>query len=145
MAKAFLIKKADGSFLPAYDEDHETLKKIKMGEAIEVSWTKLRSVKNNGRFHAMLNCTIQNMPESIPDRFSNKEYLRGELLIQTGYCEWRTSLGGNPYPIPKSMRFDSMDEVEFDVLYSLVSAFILKHFLPGLDEKTFEKNIDLFM
>ena len=145
MGKAYLIKKSDGSFLPAYESDHEAMKGVKVGDPIEVSWSRPRSYGNHKRFFAMLNCTVQNMPETIPDRFTNVNFLRDELLMACGYCDIHVSLSGKESFMPKSMSFKSMNENEFKELYTAVSNYILKYFLKGLDEKTFEENVNLFM
>lgn len=88
---------------------------------------------------------IQNMPDSIPDRYKNIEYFRYELLIGIGHCEFRESMGGSTYPVAKSMSFSSMGEDEFNDMFTLCSNYILKHFLPGLDHATFNENLHLFM
>ncbi len=143
--KAYLIRKSDNSFLPAFPNDLEKLKRIKIGEAIEVSFSKPRNYKNHRRFFAMLNMAIQNMPDSIPDRYQNIEYFRYELLIGIGHCEFRESMGGSTYPVAKSMSFSSMGEDEFNDMFALCSNYILKWFLPGLDHATFNENLSLFM
>ena len=43
------------------------------------------------------------------------------------------------------MKFDSMKEDEFREVYTLSANYLLKHFLPGLDQKTLEENLKLFM
>jgi hypothetical protein len=145
MAEAHFIKKADGSFSPAYPEDQEAFKRIAIGDPIRVKWSKPRNYMNHKRFFAMLKCTVQNLPESIPDRYQNQEFLRMEVLIGIGHIEIRESLGGKIFAVPKSMSFDKMGEDEFNEIYSLASNYILKHFLPGLDEQTFNENLKLFM
>lgn len=145
MAEAFIIKKADGSYWPAYPEDEESLKRVKAGDAIKVKWSKPRNYRNHKRFFAMLKCVVQNLPDSYPDKYQNIEYLRFEVLVGIGHIEVRESLGGKIYAIPKSMSFEKMDEEKFNQIYSLASNYVLKHFLKGLDEQTFSENIDLFM
>ncbi len=145
MGQAFLIKKADGSFLPAFDSDYEVMKRVKVGDPIEITWRQPRNYLNHKRFFALLNCTISNMSDKIPQRYQNIDYLRYEVLIACGYATIHETLGGKMFYEPKSMSFKSMNETEFNVLYSLVSAYILKYFLPDLDEKTFEANLKLFL
>lgn len=147
MRSIFLIKQPDGSLRPAYEDDQMKLKRIKMGEAIEVKFSKPRNFHNHRRFFGMLNCVISNMPEDTPnyDKYQNIDYLRGEVLIGIGFCEWRTSLGGVKYPVAKSMSFAAMDEIEFLAMYELASVYLLKHFLRGVEREVFEENINLFM
>ena len=145
MGKAFLIKKVDGSYLPAFESDQEAMKGVKVGDPIEVSWSQPRNYDNHKRFFAMFACCVDNMPESTPDRYLNLEYLRYEVLIGIGHCELRESMSGQMYPKVKSISFKSMGEDEFNQLYKLTSNYLLKHFLKGLDPKIFELNINLFM
>lgn len=145
MGKAYLIRKADNSFLPAYDSDYEAMKRIKIGEAIEVNFSKPRNYENHKRFFAMLKMTIQNLPDNFNDRYRNQDYLRLECLVAVGHCNIIETLGGKVIFQPKSMNFASMDEEKFNKLYSLVSNYLLKHFLKGMSQEVFEKNLNLFL
>lgn len=137
-----LAKTKQGYFLPETIEDQEIAKGIKPGETIKVKFSKARNPGNHRRFFAMLGLFIDNLPETVPDRYHNPEYLRYETLIGIGHCEWRVSRNGTGYPVPKSIGFDSMDEDEFRKLYGLFVNYLLKHF-SNMDRKTFEENIDL--
>ena len=145
MKSIYVIKLQDGLLMPAYDEDKELLKRIKTGEVVQMKFSKPRNFGNHKRFFAMLNCVIHNLPEDFPDCYQNIDYLRTEVIIGTGYCEWRTSRGGVKYPVAKSMSFSSMDEMEFLELYEKVSNYLLKHFLIGVEKEVLEENINLFM
>jgi hypothetical protein len=145
MAEAYLIRRGDGSFLPADSSDQELLKKFKIGDAIKFRFSKPRNYENHKRFFALLNLTAQNLPEHLPDRFENIKHLKDEIMIGIGHCEWRESLGGQKYPIPKSIAFSSIDEIEFNRLYSLASNYILKWFLPDLSQDDLNENLNLFI
>jgi len=137
-----LAKTTAGYFIPETVEDQEIAKGIKAGETIAVKWSKPRNPGNHRRYFAMIGVIIDNMPETVPDRYHNPEYLRYETLIGIGHCEWRTSRNGTGYPVPKSIAFDKMDEDEFRDIYSRTVNYLLKHFCP-MDRKAFEENIDL--
>ena len=145
MAEAHLIRKADGSFLPAYDSDYEVMKRVKTGKAIRVSWVQPRNYRNHCRFMAMLNLTISEMSDDISDRYRNMNYLRKSVLISTGYCDIIETIEGDVQLQAKSMSFGAMKEDEFNELYKLVVNYILKFFLPGLDHRTLEMNLKLFI
>ena len=145
MAEAYLIRRGDGSFMPADSGDQELLKKFKIGDAIKFKFSKPRNYENHKRFFALLNLTTQNLPERLPDRFENIDHLKDEILIGIGHCEWRISLGGVKYPIPKSIAFSKMDEIEFQAIYSLAANYILKWFLPDLTQEQLNENLNLFM
>ncbi len=142
--KAFLIRTPSG-FKPAFDSDYEVLKKVKYNDPIEVTWKQPRNYQNHKRYWAMLACTIDNMSEDIPDRYQNTEYLRKELMIATGYCDWRESLSGKEYPIAQSMSFGSMDENKFQEVYRNHANYLLKYFLKDWDYDMFEENMNLYM
>lgn len=145
MAEAYLIRKSDGSFLPAYEADREALKRFKVGDPMKVTISKPRSIDNHRRFFAMLDCTIDNLPDTFHERYRNQEYLRYECLVAVGHCIMHETLGGKIIYQPKSMSFGSMDEDEFQKLYTLVANYLLKWFLKDMDIETFEKNLKLYM
>tara|TARA_R110000803_G_scaffold52326_2_gene107729 strand:- start:6649 stop:7092 length:444 start_codon:yes stop_codon:yes gene_type:complete len=140
--QVFLTRRADGSFLPSTDEDKEKLNRIKLGETIAVNYRKPRNAGNHRRFFVMINLFAENLPEGLPIRYENPDYLRYEALIATGFCEWRESRGGLAYPVPNSMAFDKMDEDSFQKVYGAIVNYLLKHF-SDFSESDFNEHINL--
>lgn len=149
MKEVFLIKCKDGGFRPAWEEDAGLLNYVKEDQIIQVSFRRPRNPANHRRFFKMLAVVIENMPDDVPDRYRNVEYLRYELMIGIGHCEIRHSKGGKEYPVPKTISFESVDEETFRDIYNKSVDYLLKHFLKGLDKdeliEVVEENIKLFV
>lgn len=142
---AIHVVKTKGGLYPIYESDQDAMQKIADGEIIEISWKQARNWRNHKRYFAMLKMTIDNLPDEFPDNYRNIEFLRYEIMIGIGHCEFRSSIGGNIYPVAKSMSFSKMDEQEFQEIFKLSQNYILRHFLKDIDEETFNNNLNLFL
>jgi hypothetical protein len=112
MAKAYLIKQSGGSFLPAFDTDYETMKKIKTGETIQVTYVKPRNIGHHRKFFALINMVFENQ-----EVYTNAKHLRKELTKAAGYYDTYTNHKGITCYEAQSISFASMDQTDFDDLY----------------------------
>ena len=121
--KITLIKKLNGNFIPAYDSDYESAKKITINEPFEYEYKKPRNYKFHKKFFALLNLVYDNQ-----ERYINIEHLRHDLIIEAGLYEIRYNFQGVEVYVPKSISFAKMDEIEFNELYSKCIDVIIKYF-----------------
>lgn len=121
--KISLVKQLNGTFKLAYDSDFEIAKKIKAGDVIEYQFKQVRNYKFLKKFMALINLCFQNQ-----EQFSNINDLRAELTIEAGYFISYYNLQGVETRRPKSISFASMEEDEFEKLYSDVLDVIIKYF-----------------
>jgi len=121
--KITLIKTFSGSFKPAYDTDYENAKKIALNEPFEFEFKKPRNYRFHKKFFALINMLYQNQ-----EQYNNLEHLRKDLIVAAGYYDLRYNFDGVEILEPKSISFASMDENEFNLLYSAVIDVIVKYF-----------------
>lgn len=134
MRKIELVKTSSGSFIPANNSDYELCKKVKAGDSIEAKLSLSRSVGFHKKFFALIRYTFHHMTEQMIEKFPSEETLRIELTLQAGYWSKHVTIGGKEVIYPQSIRFDKMDQVEFEKLYSTVLDVVLKWFVDGIEQ-----------
>lgn len=139
--KATLARSGDMTFKAATDEDYQRLKNIRPGDLIEVSYRRMRNPMFHRKYFAMLNYTVDNMPEKWMERYGDTDKLRKEIMIQTGRYTAHTNLQGNIWIEPQSIAFDKMEEHDFEKLYTESVQVILNHFMPYVNQEEFTNNI----
>ena len=128
-----LVKTSSGSFIPANNSDHELCKKIRAGDSVVAELTVPRSLGFHKKFFALVRYTFHHMNEDLVDKFPSEEALRLELILQAGYWSKHVTMGGKEVIYPQSIRFDKMDQHEFEKLYSAVLDVVLKWFVSWVD------------
>jgi hypothetical protein len=117
----FLVKRKDGSFLPAYPSDWEESKKIKSGD--EVYASKRRNIKFHRMGMGLLQLAFQNQ-----NQYDNFDIYRQDLTVAAGFFHEGKDEKGNLKLYPKSLSFDKMDEAEFGHWYEAVKSMIIQKF-----------------
>jgi hypothetical protein len=123
------------------DKDFVKSLKLKNGDYLEIETWKERNVGFHRKYFALINCTINHLPENMTDEFRNIDNLRRYVTILTGRFDLVPSLKGDPIPQAHSISFRTMDNEAFEHLYKESLHIILKHFLKGMDVKDFENDI----
>lgn len=114
-----LVKKEDGSFIPAYPSDEEEANKIKVGEEVTVRRSR------NPEFHRKVFSLIK-LGFANQDVFDNFDIYRQVLTMKAGYVTWVKGKDNKEHPLPKSLSFDSMSQTEFEDLFRAVLEVISK-------------------
>ena len=120
--KIALIKHFNG-LKAAYNSDLENLKKLKEGVIYEVNIKKPRNLMFHRKFFALINLVFENQ-----ETFDNSEDLRYYLIMKAGFYKKVKTPTGEMF-IPKSLKFDKMDNVEFEEVYNGVIKVIEKELL----------------
>lgn len=135
MKKIILVKRDDGSFVPAYTEDKEICDKMKPGEYM-MKYCKPRNPRAHALAFAMARCTLENMPE---DRYpfwvelyrANKHrapyFFIKALELEIGEADPYQRPDGSIGMIPRSIAFESMSEDEFAVILDTLSRQCAKY------------------
>ncbi|MCB0446055.1 MAG: DUF1367 family protein [Gelidibacter sp.] len=142
--EVYLIKTLSGHLAPMTDDDRQNLKSIKVGDEIKCKISRPRNIGHHRKFFAFLNLVVENMPESLEDRFSSTSDLLDELKMQLGYREMRTSLTGKEYYKPKSISFAKMDQSEFEKFYNDSIDLVCTHILPGVEKQEIIEHLVAF-
>lgn len=121
--KIALIKHFNG-LKAAYNSDLENLKKLKEGVIYEVNIKNPRNLGFHRKFFALINLVYENQ-----EVFDNSEDLRYYLIMKAGFYKKVETPKGEFMFIPKSLKFDKMDNVEFEEVYNGVIKVIEKELL----------------
>ena len=108
-----LCKKGLRGLEPYDDAAAETLKRFKVGESCWVEVKKARNPKFHRMYFALLNLTYDNQ-----DRYTNFEHFRKAVQMAAGHVDEFITLDGELVLQPKSIAFDQLDELGFQVVFS---------------------------
>jgi len=97
--------------LAMYWEEYEDA--LKNGEEYTVTVKKDRSHGNNARFYAFLTVVLRGQ-----DKYKNLEDLKIELKLKAGHYREHITTKGILIYIPKTLKFDSVDENEFKEFFN---------------------------
>lgn len=138
----YLVQVEQNTYKPVSDDDFRKSLRVKDGDYLMVETWKERNVKFLRKYFALLNCTINHLPENIDfDRYRNVDSLRKEIMIQNGRFKIMTTLGGKAWYEPDSINFKSMDEEKFEQVYKEAIDTILKYFIKHISREDFENDI----
>lgn len=121
-------------FIAATPADEDAMTRIKNNDQVRVEMKKERNPIRHRKFFVMLNVGFEAWEPPSPQAggvtpIKNLERFRKDCIILAGYYEPVTDLNGDTRLEAKSMSFASMDETEFDQLYSNVADVILQRVL----------------
>lgn len=107
-ARAFTKRK--GALWPSDPISDELLEKLPDGKEVLLTIRRARNVRHHKLLWAMLRKVVENTDGQWP----NENALLDELKLATGLAEVRVNLlTGNPYAVPGSISFASMDQTKF--------------------------------
>lgn len=115
-----LIKR-NNVFVPCYDEDYDTAKKLKENTPYIANVKFLRNADLNKKYHTLIDRAWNCLNEKQTAFFgaNGKEAFRKSMEITAGFFEPVFSFDTKTWhQMPKSTSFDSMEEDEFEMLYS---------------------------
>jgi len=116
----FFAEIKNRKIIPLYDSDNEEVQKLKANKEYKFKVTSPRNYKFHKKFFALINLGFQNS-----DNKMNFDGFRAYVIMQAGYYERHVTPKGGFYT-PKSINFASMDETEFEKLYSASINVIIK-------------------
>lgn len=143
MTAIALVKLPDGSldgFLDAdktaYRRFKSRLKNLEAGELIAFDVRLPRNSKYHRKFFAMLNLAYEMWQPQRKNKSykgvvvqKNFERFRSDCLIQAGFYEQTFDLDGNMKLEAQSISFASMDDIQFEAVYSAVLNVLLEKVL----------------
>ena len=136
MPKVYLYR-SGFAFFPAYSSDSDLMSKFREGEVIEVDVKKARNYQQHKRFFALLNVGF-----AAQTSFDSFDWWREFITMKSGNFESCQSPNGEWMYRAKSIRFDKMDNIEFEKLYKDVSQTIID--VCHITEKQLNDNLNLF-
>lgn len=151
MAEIFLVKLPNGTLAPDNDEAVEQIAKLKGGQAVRCDVTKQRNYLFLKKWFALVKCAFDIWADRMPRMEyrgqqvqPNFDRFRKDVIVLAGYYDPVFNARGELRVEPKSISFSSMDEVEFERLYSATLDAILGKVLSGsgVDERTLRDHVD---
>jgi len=141
----FLIKDSYNRFLPAFGSDYETASRISVGDTVKASITRPRNIQFHKKYFALIDTIHRSMDESLTEAYPTPENLRYVIMILTGNFDIQIMPDGTQNKKPKSISFASMDDYEFEKVYSASLDVALKYFLKDMNKEDFEREILNFL
>lgn len=127
---------------PCYDEDYDEKKKLKIGEIYEAEIKLQRNPKFHRLFFSLLNAGYSLLPERTQNGFRSVEGFRSYLLVTAGFYDTYFNPRLREFvEVPKSLKFSSMDNEEFERMYNAVKDVIFAILGDRMTERQFEETL----
>lgn len=140
MAKYWLKKTQYGHLAPADDRAEKALKRMKVGEPVELEITRKRNNQHHRKFMKLIEIVWENQ-----EYFESKESLLLSMKVALGYFDTSMDPKFGPVPIPRSISFDKMDQGEFEEFYERCLDFIAEKIIPGLGKRELAAEVESFL
>ena len=102
------LKKTLTGFVPADEPSLEIARKFKLNEVYRADVVKPRSYRHHKLIMALLNLTYANQ-----EQYEDFEMFRKAVALAAGHVEELVTVDGEVVPLPKSINYDTLDELEF--------------------------------
>jgi len=141
-------KAANGILVPSDEEAQQELSKLKLGQPVRVTIVRQRNYHFLQKWFALINFAFDYWeppeidgkhkvtPEKSLDRF------RKDVTILAGYYDATYRLNGEVRIEAKSISFASMNEEDFEKMYSKTIDVVIRHVLPEYTESELRKQIE---
>ena len=127
---------------PCYDEDYDEKRKLKIGEIYEAEIKLQRNPKFHRLFFSLLNAGYSLLPERTQNGFRSVEGFRSYLLVAAGFYDTYFNPRLREFvEVPKSLKFSSMDNEEFERMYNAVKDVIFALLGDRITERQFEETL----
>jgi len=152
--EVMLLKTAGGALVPVGDEEAEKLKRFKAGDIARLDITKVRNPVFHRKFMLLVKFAYDIWCETAPRRqykgldiHPNFTRFRKDLTILCGYFDATFNVRGETRLEAKSISFASMEQDEFEGLYSKAIDVILERILnrPDLTPEKVRAHVDTLM
>jgi hypothetical protein len=91
-----------------YDEWRNHVRSLEVGQTVRFSWKKPRSLKFHGLHFALLTRVYE-----AQEQFQSFDAFRLWVQVGAGLCDLVPGPTGKPVAIPRSISFETMDDLEF--------------------------------
>ncbi len=126
MSSVVIQKTPDGTWAGVSDEDEQrwqrwrtAVARAQAGETLRFEWREPRSPRHHRHFFAQLGGLFGRQ-----EQFDTADKLRAWLTVGAGYCDFYPGPTGRMVAIPRSIRWEAMDEGEFGELHAAVNTFL---------------------
>lgn len=136
MADIILMKAGPDALVPHDEGAAEFIKKMKLGALCHADFKKMRNYEFHKKYFALINFAYEQWePREVRYKgvviHKNLDRFRKDMTIMAGFAEPTFTINGDVRFEPKSISFASMDEIEFDKLYSKTIDVVLAKILTN--------------
>ena len=142
----FFCRVTENGLVPLDDNDWEVKKQLKLGSDVHVLVAMPRNIKFHRKFFALLNLTLDNLPEVLQNELHiyNIESLLAAIKIDLGYFN-TVNVTGRYVVKLRSISFAKMDEAAFEKFYDNAVTNILNNYLKGTDRNQLLQEVQSFI
>jgi hypothetical protein len=145
--KAMLIK-TDTGLRGSTPADHDAWLKFKRrldtmlpGTWLRLEWKRPRHGKHHRKLFALLALVADNS-----ETYDTTEKALVAVKLVTGHADpFIDPSTGELMQLPRSIAYDAMEQDEFDRFYELAIDGVLRHILPGMDEATADRLLEMIV
>tara|TARA_R110001599_G_scaffold171353_1_gene362415 strand:+ start:435784 stop:436257 length:474 start_codon:yes stop_codon:yes gene_type:complete len=144
MAEIVLMKAGPEALIPFDEGAAEFIRKAKTGSLVHADFKKMRNYEFHKKYFALINFAFEQWePSEVKYKgvtiAKNVTRFRKDMAILAGFCDATFTVNGDVRFEPRSISFASMDEIEFEKLYSktidvVLARILTKYTRADLDE-----------
>ena len=134
MTTEIIMKGVPGGMIAANGIEADKLEQFRNQEVM-VKISRPRNLAFHRKFMAMLGTALD-----MADTEHNFEQFRAMVTAGAGYCDFTTNNRGDLVAVPKSIKFASMDDTEFERLYKDALTYICREFV--IDQEQINRIVD---
>lgn len=148
MSVVHMTKLPNGTLAPNDDEAQDCLRKLKVGQDVQVRVTRTRNYMFHRKWFALLQFAFdQWTPHAVQTRHGvtpekSMDRFRKDVTILAGFYEATYRLNGDIRIEAKSISFASMSQEEFEELYSKSIDVLLKLILRDMTEDELRRSVE---
>ena len=147
-----MLRTLSGQLVPLNDEEAQLLSRVKTGAVVECDIVQKRNPLFHRKFMALAKLGFDIWTEINPITVAhhgqrvlpNFDRFRKDITILAGFYEPTYNIKGELRLEPRSISFATMEEEEFEQLYSAVIDVLINNVLANsrLDAKTLRHHVD---
>lgn len=148
--EVLLTKTPQGYMIPLSESEADKCKRFKVGSTVRAEVSAMRNWKFHKKFFAMLDVGFDafDPPESehrgLPVQ-KNRERFRKDCIIAAGFYDAVANLNGEVRAEAHSISFASMDDAEFERVYSAVADVLLQKVLRNYTRADLDEIVERVM
>ena len=116
-----LYKRSYSGWEPIDENAQKIFRRYKFGDLADLENTIKRNLKFTAKYFVMLKLTFENQ-----DFADNMKLFRKLVQVEAGYYYWITLIDGSKQKESVSIKFEEMDDIEFEKLYNDVLTVCLR-------------------
>ncbi|MCD8266042.1 MAG: DUF1367 family protein [Prevotellaceae bacterium] len=144
-----LCRNMPEGFVPVYGSDWDAKRRLGGGKDFLLTVKKPRNIRFHRKFFALVKLVADNLPEELAERWHvdarDPETMLRRYKRDLGYYDPYVNERGEIEIVFRSIRFDDMDQTQFEEFYERAVGLTLSEYLPRMRREDMENEIMNFM